>query len=181
MQDTEILEKSGCVRCGKPSKNGGKGGRCSSCLKKLAANKKKPGHYLHSHKLADDALKRQDGKTETASKKSKGRGTRASIIKQVNAAYKKHGKDTTLSPDRKSNDSGYSAKNTRMVPKKLNRGRHNVDQKKLKAWKSKMKKHNIDWDDLSTLLQAHAYETGQHELLKSLEILDLNDLFNSPE
>ena len=178
---TEILEKGKCVRCGNSSKNGGKGGRCSSCLAELRRAKKTPGTYQHEHKLADDSLRRQDGKTKQSSKKSSGRGTRDSIISQVRSAYKKYGKSTTLSPDRKDNKKGYAASNTRMVPAKLNRGRHNVDSKKLNAWKNKMKKHNIDWEDLSTLLQAHAYEQGNYELAKSLELLDLDQMFKFSE
>ena len=52
----EELAKS-CPRCGKPSANkANPAGRCRSCLNKLASNKKKVGHYLHEHKVADDAL-----------------------------------------------------------------------------------------------------------------------------
>ena len=104
----EPLEKK-CPRCGKPSADpSNPSGRCSSCLKKLRTNKKKPGHYLHEHKLADDALRRQDGKTKQSSKKTSGRGDRKSIIKQVRNAYSRHGKGTTLSPDRKDNSKGIS-------------------------------------------------------------------------
>src|SRR5580765_886275 len=79
----EELAKS-CPRCGKPSANpSNPSGRCKSCLKKLAANKKKVGHYLHEHKVADDALRRQKGKNGTAHKKSSGLGSRKSIISQT--------------------------------------------------------------------------------------------------
>lgn len=177
----EKLEKK-CPRCGKPSKNSGNSaGRCSSCLKKLASNKKNPDRYEHHHKLADDALRRQDGKNGTASKKSKGRGSRDSLISQSKSAYKKHGKGTTLSPDRKDNSKGYSAGNTRMVPKELNRGRHKVDSKKLSAWKKRLKKAGLDLDDLSTLLQSKLYAAGNEELAKTLEIIDLNRMFADSE
>ena len=95
----ETLEKSNCVRCGKPSKNGGKGGRCSSCLSKLKSAKKTPGHWQRAQTKADDALRRQDGKNGTASHKSSGRGKRDSIVKQTQSAEKKTGQK--LSPDRK--------------------------------------------------------------------------------
>ena len=148
----EVLEKS-CPRCNKPSKNpSNPAGRCSACLSKLAANKKKPGHWQRAQTKADDALRRQDGKNGTASHKSKGRGTRDSIVKQTQAAEKKTGQK--LSPDRKDNGKGYAAENTRLVPEKLNRGRHTVDPKKLANWKKKLKKNNMTFDDLFTLVKS---------------------------
>ena len=180
MQDDEIiedLEKGGCVRCGKPSKGGGKGGRCGSCLSKLKSDKKKPGHWQRAQTQADSALRRQDGKNGTASHKSSGRGNRKSIVKQMQSAEKKTGEK--LSPDRKDNGKGYAADNTRAVPEKLNRGRHKVDSKKLANWKKKLKKHNIDMDDLSTLFSARAYEMGNEEMAKTLEILSLDKILDS--
>ena len=171
LQALEPLEKS-CPRCGGSSKNSSNPqGRCSKCLGKLKTNKKKPGHYLHEHKLADDALRRQDGKTKTADKKSKGRGSRKSLISQIRSGYAKHGKSTTLSPDRKNNSEGYSASNTRMVPKKLNRGRHNVDTKKLKNWQSKLKKTNLTFDQFKTLLKAKAIENNREDIIQNIENL----------
>ncbi len=174
----EELVKS-CPRCGSKSANkSNPSGRCGGCLKKLSANKKKPGHYLHEHKLADDALKRQDGKTKTSTKKTKGRGTRKAIISKVRAAYKKHGKSTVLSPDRKQNSAGYGSENTRMVPAKLNRGTHKVDPKKLAAWKQKLKKGDEDLL-LAALLQkaVDAQNTSVLETLANLEDQTLLDLF----
>ena len=150
----EILSKGKCVRCGKPNKNGGKGGRCSSCLKKLASDKKKPGHWQRAQTKADDALRRQDGKNGTASKKSSGRGSRKEIVKQHQSAEKRSGEK--LSPDRKDNNKGYSSKNVRSIPEKLNRGRHNADEKKLAEWRKgkKMKKSLLEkLDDVETLLK----------------------------
>ncbi len=159
----ELIKK--CPRCGSASANkGNPAGRCSSCLDKLSANKKKPGHYLHEHKLADDALRRQDGKNGTASKKSKGRGSRKEIIGKVRSAYAKHGKGKTLSPDRKDNSEGYSSSNTRMVPKELNRGRHKVDSKKLKAWQKKLKKSGIECDAFSKAIEAGDLDQAITEL-----------------
>ena len=168
----EVLEKA-CPRCGKPSKNSGNSaGRCSSCLKKLASNKKKPGHWQRAQTKADDALRRQDGKNGTASHKSSGRGSRESIVKQTQTAEKKTGQK--LSPDRKNNAQGYAAKNTRMVPEKLNRGRHKVDPKKLANWRKKLNKHDITIEEFGTLLRAKALNTNE-ELFKSIELMD--DLF----
>lgn len=170
----EILELN-CPRCGKASANkSNPSGRCSSCLKKLATNKKKPGHYLHNHKVADDALRRQKGKNGTASKKSKGLGSRKSIIRQTKAAEKKTGQ--VLSPDRKDNKKGYSAGNVRMVPPKLNKGRHKVDPKKLSAWKKRLKKCELDEEQFLILLQAKALENNNESLVKSLDGLDKSDL-----
>ena len=161
----EELLKS-CPRCGGKSANSNNpSGRCASCLKKLAANKKKVGHYLHEHKVADDALRRQKGKNGTAHKKSSGLGSRESIIKQTHAAEAKSGQ--VLSPDRKDNSKGYSAKNTRMVPPELNRGRHHVDKKKLAAWKKRLKKSDITEDELYTFILAKADDT-QPELAEKL-------------
>lgn len=171
-QDEQFLEElaKSCPRCGGKSKNpSNPSGRCGSCLKKLASNKKKVGHYLHEHKVADDALRRQKGKNGTASKKSSGLGTRKSIIAKVHAGEKKHGQ--VLSPDRKDNSKGYSSSNVRMVPKELNRGRHKVDAKKLAAWKSKMKKSEVSEEELATMILAKALESGIE--LSAEEVVDL--------
>jgi hypothetical protein len=159
----EELMKS-CPRCGKASKNASNpSGRCSACLKKLASNKKKVGHYLHEHKVADDALRRQKGKNGTASKKHSGLGSRKEIIKKVKAAESET--HTVLSPDRKDNSKGYSSANVRMVPPKLNRGRHHVDGTKLRAWQKRLKKTEVTDEELYTYL-----------LLKSAEIAPDSEL-----
>lgn len=163
----EPLEKK-CPRCGGSSANSSNpSGRCSACLKKLSAAKKKPGSWQRAQTKADDALRRQKGKNGTASKKTSGLGSRKSIVKQTQAAEKKTGEK--LSPDRKNNSKGYAAKNTRMVPEKLNRGRHHVDPKKLKAWKDKLKKSEIDTASLYTLMKSkYANDPDITELLKSI-------------
>lgn len=155
--DEEYLEElaKSCPRCGKPSANkSNPSGRCSACLKKLAANKKKPGNYLHEHKVADDALRRQKGKNGTASKKSSGLGSRKEIISKVKSAESKTGQ--VLSPDRKDNSKGYSSSNVRMVPPSLNRGRHHVDNKKLAAWKKRLKKTDTTDEEFYTYVLAKA-------------------------
>lgn len=174
----EELNKGGhkCVRCANSVST--KGGRCASCKKTLRANKKKPGTYEHEGKLADDALRRQDGKTKQSTKKTKGRGTRKSLISKIRAGYAKHGKGTTLSLDRKSNSSGYGANNTRMVPAKLNRGRHRVDPKKLANWRKKLKKNSdITCEDFKTLMIAKAYELNNEELAKTIEGMSVEHIF----
>lgn len=162
----EELAKS-CPRCGGKSANASNpSGRCSSCLKKLASNKKKVGHYLHEHKVADDALRRQKGKNGTASKKSSGIGSRKEIISKVKSGEAKSGQ--VLSPDRKDNSKGYSSSNVRMVPPELNRGRHHVDGKKLRAWKKRLKKSEVDYQEFYTYLLSKATEQESAELLELL-------------
>lgn len=172
--ELEELIKS-CPRCGGKSANASNpSGRCSSCLKKLASNKKKVGHYLHEHKVADDALRRQNGKNGTASKKSSGRGSRKEIISKVKSAEKKHGQ--VLSPDRKDNSKGYGSSNVRMVPPELNRGRHHVDGKKLKAWQKRLKKSDVSYEELHTFLLAKAAAAGNEELVKHLNTLTTDEV-----
>jgi hypothetical protein len=164
----EVLSKS-CPRCGGKSANSSNPqGRCSACLKKLAAAKKKPGSAQRAQTKFDDAKRRENGKNGTAHKKSKGRvKDRKAFVKKVQAAEKKTGEK--LSPDRIDNSAGYGGKNTRMVPEKLNRGRHHVDEKKLRNWKKKLKKSEIDTASLYTLLKAKCADSPELlELIKSL-------------
>ncbi len=157
-----------CPRCGKKSANSSNpAGRCRACLNKLAANKKKPGHWQRAQTKADDALRRQDGKNGTAHHKSSGRGSRDSIVKQVKRAEKKTGHK--LSPDRKNNGKGYSASNTRMVPEHLNRGRHKVDGKKLAAWKKRLKKSDLSADELYTFVLAKSFDCADTATKRALE------------
>ena len=175
-QELEELIKS-CPRCGSASANkSNPAGRCSGCLKKLAANKKKVGRYEHEHKVADDALRRQKGKNGTASKKSKGLGTRKDIIDKTKRAEKKAGQ--VLSPDRKDNSKGYSKENTRMVDPKLNRGRHHVDPKKLATWRKKLKKCELSLDEFVTLLLVKASESDNELLFEALSkaIVDIDPI-----
>src|SRR5271165_382334 len=159
----EILEKK-CPRCGGTSANpSNPSGRCKACLAKLASNKKKPGHWQRAQTKADAARRRQKGKKGTAHKKSSGLGSRKSIVKQTKAAERKTGQK--LSPDRKNNAKGYAASNTRMVPEKLNRGRHHVDGKKLRAWQKRLKKTELTDDQFYTMVLAKAQETNNEELL----------------
>lgn len=182
LEQLEELAKK-CPRCGGASANSGNpAGRCRKHLSKLAKDKKTPGHWQRAQTKADDALRRQDGKNGTASKKSSGRGKRSSIVKQTQSAEKKTGQK--LSPDRKNNSKGYAAENTRMVPEKLNRGRHKVDGKKLKAWRDRIKKSEIDTELMYTALLSKAARDGNEELLtllrfitpeEAMEIIDILD------
>jgi hypothetical protein len=161
---------SKCVRCGRDVKGGTKGSRCPECLKKLNRNRKNPNRHEHFDKLASDALKRQRGQKSSKQKeKHSGLGTTQKIIKKMKEAYKKYGTSTTLSPDRRDNSKGYSASNIRAIPKILNRGRHVADAEKVKKWKDKVKKNNIDLDDLQKSCINKAYDLGENAIAIALE------------
>jgi hypothetical protein len=166
-----------CPRCGGKSANpSNPSGRCRHHLTKLSHDKKKPGSWQRAQTKADDALRRQKGKNGTANKKSSGLGNRASIVKQTQSAEKKTGQK--LSPDRKNNGKGYASTNTRMVPEKLNRGRHHVDGKKLRAWQKRLKKTDLDDEQFYTMCLAKAQEANDTALLSLLEDMHPNDLVN---
>jgi hypothetical protein len=167
----EILIKA-CPRCGSTSANpNNPSGRCRKHLNKLAKDKKTPGHWQRAQTKADDALRRQDGKNGTAHHKAKGRGSRKEIISKMKSAEKKTGQK--LSPDRINNSAGYTSSNVRAVPESLNRGRHHVDGKKLRAWQKKLRKGEITYDEMYTFLLAKATEINpESELSKELSQMD---------
>ena len=176
LSELEELAKK-CPRCGGASANpSNPSGRCRKHLNQLSRNKKTPGHWQRAQTKADDALRRQKGKNGTAHKKSSGLGTRASIVKQTQSAERKTGQK--LSPDRKNNVKGYAASNTRMVPEKLNRGRHHVDGKKLRAWQKRMKKCDLSNEEFYTMVLAKATQDNNETLLTLLRDMHYNDLAN---
>jgi DNA-directed RNA polymerase subunit RPC12/RpoP len=146
----EELVKSKCVRCGTEVSGGSKGSRCKSCMDKLTKLRHTAGTKERAWRKADDATRRQKGKNGTAPGTSKGNGDWSDIAKKHQKAEKKTGQK--LSPDRKDNSEGYNGKNTRAIPEHLNRGRHDADEKKIKEWKKKLKKHNISEDELAVLI-----------------------------
>jgi hypothetical protein len=165
-EELEELLKS-CPRCGAASANSSNpSGRCRKHLNKLAKDKKTSGHWQRAQTKADDALRRQDGKNGTASKKSKGRGSRKEIVNKMKAAEKKTGQK--LSPDRVDNSSGYASSNVRAVPEKLNRGRHHVDKKKLNAWKKRLKKMATTDEEFYTYVLSKANEKDLSEELTEI-------------
>ena len=179
----EHLIKSGkCVRCGKPNMSGTKGGRCKACMDKLTAKRHKPGTKERAWNKADGAQRREGpGGNGTSHAKSKGRmKDRKGFIKRFQNNEKAAG--AKLSPDRKQNDTGYTSSNVRNVPEKLNRGRHHVDPKKLKAWKKRLKKSDIDLELLYTALLAKAAnDTATLTLLQSLEESGLSSYIDANE
>jgi hypothetical protein len=166
-QEIEVLEKGKCVRCGGKT-SGGKGGRCAACLAKLKAAKHKVGSAQRAQTKFDDSKRRESGKNGTAHKKSKGKvQSRKQFVNKFKNDEKKTGEK--LSPNRKNNSLGYASSNVENIKESLNVGRHHVDPKKLRAWKNKMKKSEIDIDTMYTLLKAKAQE--HPELLELLELL----------
>lgn len=170
LESEEPLEKA-CPRCGKKSANpNNPSGRCEECLAKLRRAKKTPGHWQRAQTKADDALRRQEGRNGTAKKKTSGLGDREEIVDKIQRAERETGQKLSL--DRRDNSKGYTSSNVRAVPEHLNRGRHTVDEKKLREWKKRLKKTELSMDDFYTLLKAKAYEIGDDgliNLVKSLE------------
>lgn len=153
-----------CPVCGKKSWiKSNPSGRCRSCLDKLRKRRNTPGDKERAWHMASDAKRREEGKNGTAHKKHKGKmKSEGELAKKIQRAEEKTGEK--LSPDRKDNSKGYEDSNVRFVPKHLNRGRHTVDEKKLKEWKKKLKKSDITVDDIF------------FELIKSLEITDPQEI-----
>lgn len=56
--------------------------------------------------------------------------------------------------------------------KKLNRGRHHIDPKKLAEWKNKVKKSNVDPDDLQKAIVLNTYNAGLPDIAIAIESTD---------
>ena len=100
-----------------------------------------------------------------------------SAVKRFQSSEKKAG--AKLSIDRKDNNKGYGEGNVRNVPQNLNRGRHNIDQKKLKDWKKRLKKSNINEEDFITYMTARALNKGDEKLAEVVQILSLKKILNT--
>lgn len=156
-------------------------------LNQLKNNRKKPGHKERAQQQVLQAKRRERGGAGTSagqngkSGHSSGhmKGKHSSAVKRYQSSEKKAG--TKLSPDRKDNNKGYAAGNVRNIPQKLNVGRHNADEKKVKEWRKKLKKHDITEENFMTLLQAKALEKDQQELYKALTLLDITLLLDGLE
>jgi hypothetical protein len=178
IEEIEPLEKAKCVRCGAPNMSGTKGGRCKKCMDKLSRKRQQPGSKERAWKHADQALRRERGGSGTTTGgHASGHGKRQEIQRKMQRAEKRTGQK--LSADRKDNERGYASSNTRAVPEKLNRGRHNVDSKKLNDWKSKIKKSQISDELLYTALLAKAGIEESNDALTLLHHImpeELHDL-----
>ena len=156
-------------------------------LSKLKRERKTPGHKERAQQQVLQAKRRErGGKGTTAGQNGKSghssghmKGNQGAPVKRYQSSEKKAG--TKLSPDRKDNNKGYAAGNVRNIPQKLNRGRHKADEKKVKDWKKKLKKHNISVEDFTLLLRAKALQNGREDLEKALRYLDLDLIFNNAE
>jgi hypothetical protein len=176
-ENLEVLERK-CPRCGSTSANpSNPQGRCRACLNKLNHKRATPGSKERAWNKADGAARRDRGANGTAHAKSKGRmKDRKSFIKRFQHDEKKaHSK---LSPDRKQNKVGYTSSNVQNVPERLNRGRHHVDPKKLKAWQKRLKKTDLTDEQFYTMLLAKAQEVNDTALLAFLEDCHPNDIAN---
>ena len=147
----EILEKSKCVRCGTSVAGGGPGVRCGTCRKKLNSARQTPGSTERAQTLAQQAIRRETHGNGTSKTHSTNTAeSNAKLAAKMKSAEEKAGEK--LSPDRKDNKKGYKSSNVRGVPPALNRGRHNVDPKKLAEWKSKLKKSGLTTAELTALI-----------------------------
>lgn len=155
MTANEILQKSKCVRCGTEVSGGGPGVRCAACRKKLNRARQTVGHPERAQNKAQQARRRENHGNGTATPKSNGKSeSNAKLAESFKNAEERAGEK--LSPDRKKNSKGYSSKNTRHIPEKANRGRHNADPKKLKEFRERLKKANITEEELATLVALKA-------------------------
>lgn len=136
-------------------------------LGKLKRERKTPGSKERAHQELQQAKRRERGGSGTTTgdghKKGKFNGDYAKRRKAFQNSEKKTG--TKLSPDRKDNSKGYHSSNTRLVPQKLNRGRHHVDGKKLSEWKKKVKKCELSDEQFELLIKAKLSEIDDQDLL----------------
>lgn len=158
----EILEKSKCVRCNTEVPGGGPGVRCGACRKKLNAARQTVGHRERAQVKSQQARRREKHGNGTATKKSKGKSeSNAKLAASFQNAEKKAGEK--LSPDRKDNSKGYAADNTRHIPEKANRGRHNADPKKLKEFRDRLKKTGLTTAELAALVYSKVQEEQDNQ------------------
>jgi len=149
-------------------------------LNKLKSARKTPGHKERAQQQILQAKRRERGGSGTTAGQNGKSGhssghmksKHSSAVKRYQSSEKKAG--TKLSPDRKDNNKGYASGNVRNIPQKLNRGAHKADEKKVSAWRKKLKKHNLSVDNFLTLLQVKALENGKEELYKTLQVIDID-------
>lgn len=147
-------------------------------LAQLRRERKTPGSKERAYQQVLQAKRREHGAPGTkAGKNGNGhisghmQAKTGTAVKRYQSSEKQ--KKIKLSIDRKNNNKGYTGNNTRLVPQKLNRGRHNVDSKKLAAWRKRLKKSNLTTDDLLTLLRAKALHKSHDSLYNLLGVIDI--------
>lgn len=154
--------------------------RYKAMLAKLRSERKRSGSQERAMQQVLQAKRREKGGSGTRAgqngKKGHSKGHMKSDTASAVNSYKKKEKKagTKLSIDRKDNNRGYESENTRVVPQHLNRGRHNVDPKKLAQWKKRLKKHDLSVEQLLLLAKSLAENKGQEELAKSVDDLILS-------
>jgi len=150
-------------------------------LNKLKSQRKTPGHKERAYQQVLQAKRRERGgagtKTGNGHSKGKMKQDTGSAAKRYASSEKKAG--TKLSIDRKDNNKGYGSGNTRNVPQNLNRGRHNVDQKKLKNWKNRLQKSRIDDQDFLTYMMSKALNNGDEYLANLIMMSNLRNILTS--
>jgi hypothetical protein len=154
-------------------------------LNKLKSQRKTPGHKERGYQQVLQAKRRERGGAgTTAGQNGKNGHSSGKMTQNTGTAAKKFASSekkagTKLSIDRKDNNKGYASGNTRNVPQKLNVGRHNVDQKKLKNWKSRLKKSNIDNESFITMAMAKALENGDQTLADILAMTNFEQILKA--
>ena len=150
-------------------------------LNRLKSQRKTPGHKERATQQVLQAKRRERGgsgsTTGNGHSKGKMKSSTGSAVKRFQSSEKKVG--SKLSIDRKNNSKGYESGNTRNVPQHLNRGRHSVDEKKLKNWKKRLKKSCIDNDSFITYMIAGALNKGDEQLANALQICSLNRILEA--
>ena len=154
-------------------------------LNKLKNERKKPGSKERAYQQVLQAKRRErGGKGTTAGQNGKSghssghmKQKTGSAVKSYQGSEKKAG--TKLSPDRKDNSKGYGDGNTRNVPQKLNRGRHKVDEKKLKQWRERLKKTALSEDDFITAMTARALEKGDERLADLIQVSSFENILKA--
>lgn len=134
-------------------------------LGKLKSERKRPGTKERAHQELQQAKRRERGGSGTTTGGGHSKGKFNGDYKKRRKAFQNSEKKTgtKLSPDRKDNNKGYHSSNTRLVPQKLNRGRHKVDGKKLSEWKKKVKKCNISDEQFELLIKAKLSECSDFD------------------
>ena len=150
-------------------------------LNKLKRDRKTVGHKERATQQVLQAKRRERGgagtKTGNGHAKGKMNQDTGSAAKRFQSSEKKAG--SKLSIDRKDNAKGYGAGNTRNVPQNLNRGRHNVDSKKLKDWKNRLKKNSIADEDFITYMTVKAMNKGDDKLADLVQMSSMQNILRA--
>lgn len=154
-------------------------------LNKLKRDRKTPGHQERATQQILQAKRRERGsKGTTAGQNGKSGHSKNHMKTKTGTAVKNFQNSekkakTKLSIDRVKNSEGYGKGNTRNVPQHLNRGRHNVDNKKLKQWRDRLKKTELSDDDFITAMTARALEKGDDKLANLIQVSSFENILKA--